>query len=207
VTLKQVQQVVRIGGNSLIALGANLPSDAGPPAATLLAAVEALIGVDIRLVVLSRLFATPCLPAGAGPDFVNAAAVLDTALPPQALLQRLHAVEARFGRRRDERWAARTLDLDLIAQGDAVLPDAATWAEWAGLPALDRMARAPDRLILPHPRLAERAFVLVPLAEVAPDWRHPVTGRSVLQMRDALPAAELAAVRPLGDGQGASPRL
>ena len=206
-TLKQVQQVVRIGGNSLIALGANLPSDAGPPAATLLAAVEALIGVDIRLVVLSRLFATPCLPAGAGPDFVNAAAVLDTALPPQALLQRLHAVEARFGRRRDERWAARTLDLDLIAQGDAVLPDAATWAEWAGLPALDRMARAPDRLILPHPRLAERAFVLVPLAEVAPDWRHPVTGRSVLQMRDALPAAELAAVRPLGDGQGASPRL
>ena len=118
----------------------------------------------------------------------------DVADAPEAVLARLHAVEAEFGRRREARWGARTLDLDLIAAGDRVLPDAAD----AGTLARARSARgagaAPDRLILPHPRMQERAFVLVPLADVAPGWRHPILGRTVREMLADLPEAARAEV-------------
>lgn len=88
-----------------------------------------------------------------------------------------------------------------------MLPDPGTWAAWADLPPEVQITRTPDRLILPHPRMQGRAFVLVPLAEIDPDWRHPVLGRSARQMRDALPEAQLAAIRPLAALQSlAKPR-
>ena len=113
------------------------------------------------------------------------------------MLDRLHRIEAEFGRERVQRWGQRTLDLDLLACGDAMLPDDATHALWRDLAPEQRLIRAPDELILPHPRLHERAFVLVPLADIAPDWRHPALGLTVAEMLARLPQAERDAVRPI----------
>jgi 2-amino-4-hydroxy-6-hydroxymethyldihydropteridine diphosphokinase len=158
-----------------------------------------LVGFGFILQRVSRFYRTPCFPAGAGPDYVNAAAVF---LPRDdetagEILSILHAVEAKHGRTRLNRWGSRTLDIDLLAMGDAVEPDVKTYQLWHDLPLEDQLLRAPDELILPHPRLAERAFVLVPLAEVAPDWRHPILLKTVSELRDALPPADLEAVQPL----------
>ncbi|MHC0051877.1 2-amino-4-hydroxy-6-hydroxymethyldihydropteridine diphosphokinase [Actibacterium sp. D379-3] len=181
----------------LVALGSNVTSHHGSPPETLLAALSALEDESLRVVARSRLYATPCFPPGAGPDFVNGAALLATTLDPQALLDRMHAVERAFGRERRVRWSSRTLDLDLLDFGGRVLPDVDTFSRWCDLPVEAQQQQAPEQLILPHPRLQDRAFVLVPLADVAPDWRHPVFGRSVAEMLAALPEEEKAAIRPI----------
>jgi 2-amino-4-hydroxy-6-hydroxymethyldihydropteridine diphosphokinase len=130
---------------------------------------------------------------------VNAAGVFQSDCEDDfaSILARLHVVEARFGRERAQRWGMRTLDIDLLAMGDSVLPDPETQDRWRLLPPEDQIRATPDQLILPHPRLQDRAFVLVPLADVAPDWVHPRTGLSVRQMLAALPAEDRDAVTPL----------
>lgn len=190
-------QPTGLWGNALVALGANLPSPAGPPAATLAAALAEMGRRGLRLRAISRFFHTPCFPAGAGPDYVNAAVGLEHAGGPEALLALLHEVEAAFARTRAERWGMRTLDLDLLAYGAEVRPDMAGYRAWRDLPPEAQRQRAPDRLVLPHPRLADRAFVLVPLMDIAPGWRNPVDGRSVSEMCAALPAAQRAEVAAL----------
>jgi 2-amino-4-hydroxy-6-hydroxymethyldihydropteridine diphosphokinase len=187
------------GKHALVALGSNLNFGGNPPKAVISEAVNALNAEGISLVGLSRLYRTPCFPAGAGPDYVNAAALVTSrhTADPEKILASLHRVEAGFGRERLSRWAGRTLDIDLLALGDLVAPDLAGFRHWQNLP-LEAQARlTPDRLILPHPRMQDRAFVLVPLADVAPDWVHPVLGLSVREMLAALPAADRAAVTPL----------
>ncbi len=181
--------------HALVAVGSNLGSDRASPAETVAAALTALEDLG-GAVTPSRLWQSPAWPPG-GPDYVNAAAVVETALAPEALLERLHGIEATFGRTRETRWGARTLDLDLIAWGPEVRPDAATQGTWRDLPP-DRQAReAPSGLILPHPRMQERGFVLAPLAEVAPDWRHPLIGRTVREMLDALAPEAMEGIAPL----------
>ena len=118
-----------------------------------------------------------------------------TSLSPQAVLHHLHGVERSFGRARQVRWAPRTLDLDLLFYGDRVLPDAPVVQRWIDLPAQAQQSDSPDQLLVPHPRIQDRAFVLVPLAQIAPDLRHPMTGRSVSEMLAALPEGDKSEIR------------
>lgn len=188
---------IRRNQRALLALGANLSTQARKPAETLRAALADLAANGCDILAVSRFFRTPAFPAGNGPDYINAAAILRHDGPPEALLGLLHKVEALHGRDRVQRWGQRTLDLDLLAIGENVLPDVATWRNWHDLPLSEQARRAPDRLILPHPRLQDRAFVLVPLADIAPDWVHPVLGLSVADMCAALPPEARSEVVPV----------
>ncbi|MBX2865968.1 MAG: 2-amino-4-hydroxy-6-hydroxymethyldihydropteridine diphosphokinase [Leptolyngbyaceae cyanobacterium MAG.088] len=153
-----------------IALGSNL----GDSEQTIEASLARLNHADgLRLEVRSQLYKTA--PVGPPqPDFINACAIFHTVLPPEQVLQTLLLTEASFGRFRRERWGPRTLDLDLLLYGNQVMDT--------------------PRLVLPHARMHERAFVLVPLAEIAPDWQHPVRLCSINQL---LGQVDTAGVYPL----------
>lgn len=159
-----------------IGLGANLPSRVGAPRDTLAAALADLERAGVRVLGRSAWVETAPVPVSDQPWFVNAVAAVDTRLPPTDLLALLHRIEADYGRERTVVNGARTLDLDLLSYHDMV-------------------NGGPEAPLLPHPRLAERAFVLRPLAELAPDWRHPATGRAIGDLLAGLdPAQE---TRPL----------
>lgn len=184
---------------ALVALGGNLPSSAGRPETTLRQAVARLTAESgIDLIACSRFWRSPAWPPGSGPDYVNAAVAMHSRHGPETMLAILHRIEADLGRRRDGgRWQARGIDLDLIAWGDAVRPDADVQDAWRTLSPDEQQRRAPDRLILPHPRMQDRGFVLAPLAEIAPGWCHPRLGLSVAQMLAALPEGALEGMEVL----------
>jgi 2-amino-4-hydroxy-6-hydroxymethyldihydropteridine diphosphokinase len=146
----------------LVALGSNLDGPWGNPRETIARALQVLGRHGIRVVAASRLIATAPFGRLNQPAFVNAVAQIETHVGPEALIRRLHAVEREAGRRRTIRWGPRTLDLDII--------------DYHGL------IRSGRGLVLPHPGIAERAFVLEPIAMIAPAWRHPVTRRTAQDM-------------------------
>jgi 2-amino-4-hydroxy-6-hydroxymethyldihydropteridine diphosphokinase len=183
----------------LIALGANLPSGGNPPIATVGRAIDFISSNNVLEVARSDLFSTPAFPDPTAPPYINACVSVQTTLSATALLAHLNAIEDTLGRVRGARWGARVIDLDLLSYGASVLPDRQTHDVWAGLSAKDQMAQTPDRLILPHPRIADRAFVLVPLAQIAPRWRHPITGLSALDMLERRPKAEIEAIQPVNN--------
>ncbi|PRZ47011.1 2-amino-4-hydroxy-6-hydroxymethyldihydropteridine diphosphokinase [Tritonibacter scottomollicae] len=181
----------------LVALGSNLENEGTTPLATMQTCLTEFRKEGFELSAISRFFATPCFPAGAGPDYVNAAVVLTGDLSASDALAALHRIEAHFRRTRTERWGMRTLDLDLLAVDQQVRPDRETFEYWQTLPAERQRKDSPDQLILPHPRIQDRAFVLVPLADVARDWVHPALGLSVGQMLATCPATDRAEVAAL----------
>jgi 2-amino-4-hydroxy-6-hydroxymethyldihydropteridine diphosphokinase len=154
----------------ILGLGANLPSAIGPPATTLVAALVALGEAGVTVERRSPWYRSAPVPAGDQPWYINGVAEVATALAPEALLALLHRVEASFGRVRRTQNEARPLDLDILDYHDLVRD------------------RPP---VLPHPRLHLRAFVLLPLRDLAPDWRHPVTGEGLSEMIARLPADQL----------------
>ena len=194
---KRVIKMSRHHEKFIIALGANLPSPAGAPEETLRAALSALDDAGFVVERASRIYRTPAVPADSGPDFANAVALAGGNADPEAFLGVLHEIEARFGRERTRRWGPRSLDMDLLDARGAILPDLATHLRWREASPEELAVAAPEQLILPHPRIAERAFVLAPLAEIVPDWRHPATGRTARGMLAALSKSDRAGIRPI----------
>lgn len=167
----------------LIALGSNLPGpDGAAPLAVCRAAADALAQLPgLAVAAVSPWYETAPIPPSGQPPYVNGIVRLSGVAEPETLLGALHAIEARFGRQRGLPNAARTLDLDIID--------------------LNGILRAAPDPILPHPRAHERAFVLAPLKDIAPDWRHPRLGRSARALLAALPPQPIRALaaggRPL----------
>lgn len=161
--------------NIYIALGANLPSRHGSPRETLEAAVKTIAASGIGIRRVSRWYESAPVPRAADqPWYVNGVVAVATHLDPATLLAELQRIERDFGRVRSVPNAPRSLDLDIVAYGDRVVT--------TGAP------------LLPHPRMESRAFVLLPLQDVAPDWRHPQSGLSV--------AALIAGLGRLDDPEG-----
>lgn len=179
--------LIHKGTNCLIALGSNQEWEGVTSIDLVQRSVSELSKNDLIISKVSRLFRTPCFPLGSGPDFVNAALQLKTTLQPEQLLSVLHDIEAKLGRVRIRRWGSRTLDIDLLSYGNNILPDIDTFFSWHDLQFNLQRKTSPRQLILPHPRLHERAFVLAPLIDIAPEWKHPVLGKTVSEMFDALP--------------------
>ncbi|MEL7090117.1 MAG: 2-amino-4-hydroxy-6-hydroxymethyldihydropteridine diphosphokinase [Pseudomonadota bacterium] len=186
--------------NLLVALGSNCSNAGNLPTDALKKAVKKIEMAGGVIRSKSTIYNTPAFPAGSGPDYANAVIEIEGGWPARAAIATLHAIEAEMGRRRQKRWEQRHIDLDLLAIGDEIRPDLPTLRKWMDLDPALQQETAPGDLILPHPRLHERAFVLVPLAEIAPDWVHPVLRKPAAQLRDALPAQTLSGVVPIKDG-------
>ncbi len=165
----------------LIALGANLPWQGQSPLQNLYAVQVACERNGLRPLKVSSFYISEAWPNPSDPPYVNAVMQVETSLPPHALLDMLHKIEAIFGRHRSELNAPRSMDLDLLDYDGLIQP---------GPP------------ILPHPRLQDRAFVLIPLAEIAPDWQHPKLNQPVSTLISTLPK-----VRHLGIQRILSPLL
>lgn len=151
----------------MIALGGNMAGDFGSSEALLEAALAALAEAGLPVLRRSRWWRSAAWPDPASHEYRNGVVLVEAKLSPDECLNLLFSIEGRFGRRRSEKNAPRTLDLDLIAHGRTVREDPA--------------------LTLPHPRAHERLFVMGPLAEIAPHWRHPVLGLSAAALADAAP--------------------
>jgi 2-amino-4-hydroxy-6-hydroxymethyldihydropteridine diphosphokinase len=160
-----------------IGLGANLPSPRhGTPRETIEAAIQALQAQGLAVVARSPFYESEPVPVSDQPWYLNAVVEVATDLDAPATLALLHSVENAFGRVRAVRNEARVLDLDLL--------------DFRGT-----VREGPDSPLLPHPRLAERAFVLRPLRDIAPGWRHPVGGRPIAELLESLPEGQR--IRPL----------
>ena len=158
----------------IVALGGNMAGDFGSSEALLEAALAGLAEAGLPILLRSSWWRSAAWPDPNAQEYRNGVVLVEAQLSPQDLIQTLFTIEARFGRARGARNASRTLDLDLIAYGRLVSDDPA--------------------LTLPHPRAHERLFVMGPLAEITPRWRHPVLGRTAEQLaaaatvgRDATP--------------------
>ncbi|MDP6474051.1 MAG: 2-amino-4-hydroxy-6-hydroxymethyldihydropteridine diphosphokinase [Alphaproteobacteria bacterium] len=161
----------------LIALGANLETARfGPPRRGLEAALRHLEAAGVAMIQRSGWYRSAPFPAADQPFYVNGVAEVESTLSPTALLALMLEIETAFGRRRGKANAARVMDLDLIDFRGRILDRA---GDDSG-PALR----------LPHPRMDQRAFVLLPLAEIAPDWRHPESGRHIDELIAALPEGQ-----------------
>ena len=180
-----------------IGIGSNLSVAGFNPLDIIEASIIAIDNVDLTVESISRFYKTASFPPNSGPDYINAALVIRTDLSAASLLQRLHIHEANMQRKRDQRWDARSLDLDLLFYEDEVWPSEQVFRHWQYLSLEDQMRLAPNELILPHPRMHQRPFVLAPLMDICSDWVHPVLGLTVRELFSKIDGQDLGTLQVL----------
>lgn len=167
-----------------IGLGGNLSCETfGPPRATCGAALQIMTQRGIKIIHRSRWYESAPVPISDQPWYVNGVVSIETTLSAHDLVSEVLSIEAELGRRRSVANAARTIDLDVIAYHDKIIE-----------------ADSPEQVAIPHPRMHSRAFVLLPMAEIAPDWRHPKSGKVLTELIADLPAEQTC--RPMADASG-----
>ena len=179
----------------LISFGANLPGPFGNPSQTLQSVIEELRVHGFIISKRSRYYSSPAFPDASKPKFLNTCLELKVAHEALDVLDFLKFIEKKMGRRKNSRWESRICDLDLLSFDNLVFPSIKIFYKWYNMPLNRQIIEQPDQLLLPHPRLQDRAFVLKPLMDFAEDWIHPVTYLSVKEMFEALPIVERDAVR------------
>lgn len=156
-----------------LALGANIPGKWGTPMDTMHRVVEEIKLLGYRVQSCSRIIRSTPMGMRRQPDFCNAVVAVEARVGTAALLRSMKRLERAAGRRPGPRWGPRPLDIDILTHGGRTI-------------GFGTRRTKPGSLLLPHPNLAERTFVLEPMSEIAPHWRHPATGRTVREMRLTL---------------------
>ena len=177
---------------AFIALGSNSTHEGLSSLDLLKQAILEMQGSNLHLQAISRFYTNPAYPIGSGPDFVNAVVQVCTHDRAQNVLEVLHSIEKKYGRFRSKRWGERTLDLDLLAFGQTVAPNKSVYIYWHDLDLQNQKCKIPTDLILPHPRMHERAFVLIPLLDIAPYWIHPILNKTTNELCDNLSSEEIS---------------
>ena len=183
---------INMSSAAFIALGSNSTHEGLSSLDLLKQAVLEIYGSNLHLQAISRFFINPAYPIGSGPDFVNAVVQVRTHEKAENVMEFLHSIEKKFGRLRLKRWGERTLDLDLLAFGQTVAPNKSVYSYWHDLDLQNQKCKIPTDLILPHPRMHERAFVLIPLLDIAPYWIHPILNKSTDELCDNFSSEEIS---------------
>jgi len=181
----------------LVGFGGNLVSPVGKPIETIRTAIKMLEFKGLKTIDISSFFETKPVPVSDQPDFINCALKAETLLSATALLALFQETEKALGRKAGERWCARTLDIDLLGYGESIFPDQKKWQAVVGDA---NPAATLEEPVVPHPRLHKRAFVLLPLLDIAPDWVHPVEQKSIVElMHEPIILQQRGSVRKISD--------
>lgn len=178
--------MVKKYNTAFVSFGGNIESPIGDPKETIMAALKMLAANSLDLLKRSNFYLTPAIPIGSGPIFINVVAKVQSDLNAHELLNEFHLIETVFNRQRSKRWGPRTLDIDLLVLEDQVYPSKAEFLKWSKLSKKDQIKYTPKNLILPHPRIQDRAFVLIPFKDLDENWVHPVFKKNINVMLSEL---------------------
>ena len=167
-----------------IALGSNLETENMDRLEILNKALEYFPMFSISLVKVSSFWESKSYPNKNQPNFINAVSEVQSILNPHQTLCSLKKIEIILGRKVNSRWGSRVLDLDILASGSLILPNLRIFNRWLKMPLQHQIQNQPNQLILPHPRIQDRLFVLKPLSEIDPSWIHPVLNKKPYELID-----------------------
>ncbi len=173
--------------NTIIGMGSNQDYRDKTPIKILNEVKDRMIESGIIINYQSAYYQSPAFPDATKPDFTNCVVEADFSGTPDQLLWEIQKLENQLGRNRNERWGQRTCDLDILGIGNLVLPSIEKFNYWASLDFSLQLNSIPNELIIPHPRIQDRAFVLKPLVSILPNWKHPVLHKTVSEMLEVLP--------------------